>query len=461
MPNSIRIGVLLLSALAPACFASTDNPHSAVAKAEKVSSLTGPGAAPFHLKFAISESANSNSPYTATVEEYWKSEKDWTRSIDSPGFQQHVVVKDGNLNEENDGNYYPLWLRSFVTAAIDPLQDASFWEKVSARIVMTSSTDGHPSSSCARAQFKIGTAAVNNDAFAVICFNADGTLSSVVRPGFEMEFHDPQPFGKKRIARRYIADTEPGTELVGSVEILEKMESSSSLPDLPPFAKPTSGSVEPAPISQDTFEKLLREPLNIVWPTVHSGNTSGKLSMYISTDREGQIREAYPLNSDNAGLQDAARDQLIKVKLKPAVLQGQQVQTEAALTFQFSTSLESNSAVPLTSSSPVPDNGPTKPIVVSPAIANSLRIKAFAPVYPQDLKLQRVGGRVELTALIGKQGQVVSLTPLSSPNDELTRAAIAAAQTWIYKPYLLNGAPVEVQTVITLIFQAPNGRCTW
>jgi hypothetical protein len=160
MPKSIRVFLLLFAALAPVCFASTDQSDSAVAKAEKVSSLTGPGAEPFHLKLTVSEPANPKSPYTATIEESWKSASDWTRSIDSPEFQQHVVVKGGNLTEEDSGNYYPLWLRNFVTAAIDPLQDASFWEKMSARIVITSSTNGHLSSSCARAQFKVGTTAV-------------------------------------------------------------------------------------------------------------------------------------------------------------------------------------------------------------------------------------------------------------------------------------------------------------
>jgi hypothetical protein len=33
--------------------------------------------------------------------------------------------------------------------------------------------------------------------------------------------------------------------------------------------------------------------------------------MYVSADREGTVREAYPLISDNVGLQDAARDQLL------------------------------------------------------------------------------------------------------------------------------------------------------
>jgi hypothetical protein len=96
--------------------------------------------------------------------------------------------------------------------------------------------------------------------------------------------------------------------------------------------------------------------------------------------------------------------------LSSASLRTVRVQVEAALTFQFSTSLESNSGASITPS-PHPDSGPMRPIIVSPAIANSLRIKAFAPVYPQDLKLKRVGGKVELTAIIGKQGQVISLIP--------------------------------------------------
>jgi hypothetical protein len=49
---------------------------------------------------------------------------------------------------------------------------------------------------------EIGTATINNDAFAVICFNAHGALSSIVRPGYDMEFHDFKTFGKKRIAYR-------------------------------------------------------------------------------------------------------------------------------------------------------------------------------------------------------------------------------------------------------------------
>jgi TonB family protein len=97
----------------------------------------------------------------------------------------------------------------------------------------------------------------------------------------------------------------------------------------------------------------------------------------------------------------------------------------------------------------------TKPIIVSPAIVSSLQIRSYAPVYPQSLRVNRVGGTVELRAVIGKNGQIISLIPISSSNPELTKAAIAAVQHWSYKPYLLNGSPVEIETVLTLRFQAP------
>jgi TonB family protein len=331
----------------------------------------------------------------------------------------------------------------------------AFWNQVSARMSQITTTNGKPSSSCARAQFKIGSAAINNDAFAVICFNADGTLSSVVSPAYSMEFHEAQAFGKKQIAFKYVGDPEPGTNLVGKIELLEKLDAKTPLPALPDLTSPSSSPIQSARINQDTFDKLSSGQPSLVWPPVHSGNTKGKLSMYISADKDGHIREAYPLNSDNAGLQETARDQLLKWTLKPAVVGGSRVQVEAPLTFEFSTTLEGNAGVGAPTSTTVSIPTTTKPIVVSPMIASSLQTKSYPPVYPQALKEHRVSGKVELKAIIGKNGEIVSVTPISSNDPEFTRAAVSAVQHWAYKPYLLNGSPVEIETVITVKFQAP------
>jgi len=440
------------------CLASTDQPESALAHAHRLSSLTGPGARPFHLKLKVSEPENPHSPYTAEIEEFWQSDQHWTRTIAAPGFQQHLVVSDGKRTEENLGDYYPLWLRSFVTAAIDPLEDSAFWERISARIVIEKHADA-TTTTCARGQFKIGTSDVQNDAFAVICFAHDGSLQSVARPGYSMSFDELRPFGKKRIASRYYDSPEPGTNLLGQVEALEEIDGSAPLPELPPFAReadsPVSGPIRSVALTQETFERLAIAPLSIVWPPVHSGNTSGLLSMYISVDRDGRVREVYPLNSDNAGLQDAARDQMLKWQLHPAQSDGEPTQAQAALTFRFATSREGAGASGEMSALPSTSPAPLAPIVVSPAIANSLSLKKYAPVYPADLKQQRVSGKVELKAVIGSTGRVISLTPVASTNPGFIEAATGAVQQWTYKPYLLNGSPVEIETVITINFAVP------
>jgi periplasmic protein TonB len=58
---------------------------------------------------------------------------------------------------------------------------------------------------------------------------------------------------------------------------------------------------------------------------------------------------------------------------------------------------------------------------------------------------------VVLSALIDSNGQITNLQ-LISGHPMLVPAAISAVKQWRYKPYLLNGQPVEVETTITVIF---------
>jgi protein TonB len=67
----------------------------------------------------------------------------------------------------------------------------------------------------------------------------------------------------------------------------------------------------------------------------------------------------------------------------------------------------------------------------------------------------RIEGDVELTATISKQGEISQVKVLSG-NSQLTRAAADAVKQWKYKPYLLNGEPVEIQTQITVKFKLPR-----
>jgi protein TonB len=85
------------------------------------------------------------------------------------------------------------------------------------------------------------------------------------------------------------------------------------------------------------------------------------------------------------------------------------------------------------------------------SVQAALLINRVQPVYPPLARQTRIAGTVRLHAIISKQGTVESLEVLSG-HPLLVRAAMDAVQQWKYKPTLLNGEPVEVDTTIDVIF---------
>jgi protein TonB len=73
------------------------------------------------------------------------------------------------------------------------------------------------------------------------------------------------------------------------------------------------------------------------------------------------------------------------------------------------------------------------------------------PVYPALARQARIQGSVVLHAIIGKDGRVAKLEVMSG-HPLLVQAALDAVKQWLYKPTLLNGDAVEVDTTITVTF---------
>lgn len=73
------------------------------------------------------------------------------------------------------------------------------------------------------------------------------------------------------------------------------------------------------------------------------------------------------------------------------------------------------------------------------------------PKYPPAAKKARIQGKVVLDAIIGDTGQVENLKVVSGPA-ELQQSAIDAVRQWTYRPVLVNGAPVEVETTVTVTY---------
>src|SRR5579872_717529 len=99
--------------------------------------------------------------------------------------------------------------------------------------------------------------------------------------------------------------------------------------------------------------------------------------------------------------------------------------------------------------SPAPQN-----LKVSQGVSQGLLVKKVPPIYPAQAMQMRIQGAVELTAHISKDGNITSVKVLSGPS-ALARAAVDAVKQWKYKPYYLDGEPVEIQTQITVNFKLP------
>ena len=98
---------------------------------------------------------------------------------------------------------------------------------------------------------------------------------------------------------------------------------------------------------------------------------------------------------------------------------------------------------------PPPDG--TKRVRVSQGVSNGMLLTKIAPVYPDKAREERIQGMVHLRAVIDATGSIKSLE-LIDGDPALSPSAMDAVKQWKYKPYTLNGQPVEVETQITVNF---------
>jgi hypothetical protein len=401
----------------------------ALSKALEKTLLTTSGAQPFHIKIAISEPENQQSPYQGTIEEWWVSPEQWRREVTSKdGMKQTIVVTNGKKTEQDDGDYFPLWLRNFVTAAFDPVPNAEAWTASGIQIEQITMPNGDKSDACARSQAKIGTGDRATDSFSNVCFDGEGRLKFFGSPRYSMEFHDYRRFGKKQFPGKFNDNPEPGTALLGTVTLLENEPKTPNSADLfNPLNRDDNRFVSVA-VSSLQMEQLSSANPGIIWPSVHSGNVRGRLAMYISVDGSGQVREAWPLNSDNAGLEDPARDQVRQWKLKPAVdKNGNHVQVDGGLGFSFETTIGDS----------LPE--------LSDAEVRNLATNIVEPQWPAGALKSRE--TIEVQVSVNEEGKLTGTGYTKVPTAAQGPVNDALRQ-WAFHPLIRNGKPQYFHGVV-------------
>jgi TonB family protein len=198
-------------------------------------------------------------------------------------------------------------------------------------------------------------------------------------------------------------------------------------------------------------------------PEAREKRLQGQVWLKVVISETGAVEHAEVMSGDPV-LANAAVDAVKQWTFKPFIKDGKAVKvfTKLPFDFFFNSYLADKNFPPdqiviaetpnQTASSPSGDARVPVRVRVSSGVSQGLRIHSVAPVYPPEAKSARIQGTVLLQAVISKEGTIADLYVISGP-PELVQAAMGAAQQWRYKPFLLNGIPVEMDTQIQVNFQ--------
>ena len=444
--------VIFICCLITICSAKDEprpkNVAEAMEHAAKISQLTYPGSTPFHLKATIAELDSPDSDYKAEIEEYWLAPGKWRRTIKTPEFSQTMIVNGQEISEQNQGDYYPFWLRNFVTAIFDlapadirqmktPIPDlAAFQAERSKNLPpalrgLRLDTGG----SCFKVTQSVGIPPAQNSIFTIICFqNPPWLLMSVISPSFYADFTDFKPFKDKQVARKISNNPEPGTKIEANITELKELKN----PDPAIFAvqssTPMEGRITTARVSEEAARGQLESSPNIAWEPVRDGKLTGTLSLVVIVDKEGHVRETWPLNSDNPFPEDQARKAVAEWKFKPLVMDGVPAQMETILTFAFQTKI----------GNPIP--------VLSDAEARKQATQTAEPKFALTENLP-AGTAFTVRAAVGEDGTVIGVNNVNNVETSLFMAANGALHKWKFRSYLKDGKPDRFDADITFHVQ--------
>lgn len=99
---------------------------------------------------------------------------------------------------------------------------------------------------------------------------------------------------------------------------------------------------------------------------------------------------------------------------------------------------------------------PAGPVRISAGVAAGQLVAPIRPQYPAIAVAARIQGTVVVAATIGTDGRIESLHVVTGP-PMLVSAAVEAIRQARYRPWTLNGEPVEVETTINVVFTLGGG----
>ena len=226
----------------------------------------------------------------------------------------------------------------------------------------------------------------------------------------------------------------------------------SSQPDTNSQGTPNaSAPTVPSSVPPDSTNLIAIKTVKTVYPTEALGEKlQGQVIVKMVVSQAGDVESAEVV-SGNPVLGRAAVDAAKQWKFKPFIRNGKPVKASVKLPFDFAFSDEITDTSPKTESASGASAAPTR-VQIPQGLTQGMVVHKVQPTYPPQALMAGIKGTVLLAAVISKDGTVKELRVVSGPH-ALVEAAKGAVQQWRYRPYILNGEAVEVETRVEVHFQ--------
>jgi TonB family protein len=180
---------------------------------------------------------------------------------------------------------------------------------------------------------------------------------------------------------------------------------------------------------------------------------SGTVILQFVITRNGDVKDLRVV-SGPLGLLQASIDAVKTWKYRPYLVSGRPVEVGTTVSLVFNLPSTHNLAGTAVDNSVHQESGgaaPPKRLSISSSYMTGNLLQKTVPEYPAIAKAARIQGTVAIQATISEAGTIQKLAVISGP-PLLRQSALDAVRTWRYKPYLLNGEPVPIETVVNVVF---------
>jgi len=312
-------------------------------KSAEWTTLTAPGAAPFHLKAEISIKQMPKAQ--GVIEEYWVSPTKWRRTISVPTFAQTTIVNGDSYYEKNEHasspvEYFPVGLQVLAQALVQPIPDGLLQGLKTSKVKMDF-YGGKLSNTniCDGDMVKTGARGAQNSLWLSVCFAGNPPIiRSITEPFYELKLEDQQPFGKLMVARHLVVGEDWSMTWEAKVSDLSELTTPDDSLFVAPENTPKESRFQAMVAQEEVFRGVFKNVPEPAWPAVSHGDLSGVITMYVSIDREGYVAEAWPATGGaSAEIAEAASKHVGGLVFPRKAEDKRFLQLETMLTFAYKT----------------------------------------------------------------------------------------------------------------------------